>query len=187
VKFGIDTREFHEAPWIATELLQQQLWAMKYFVEAKDQNRKELRTSVLRLECGGADRAKLGYFRSVGSQETGPTRTISLVAGEHRAMLSTSGSAFKMDAIENGTSYNIWFTHASYDFLEAAAALGHLDIVESETVMMAPRVTTLSTAGLSQAISALRLRCSGAPIDCWTSRGGGGGPRSAICDVPFRP
>lgn len=187
VKFGIDTREFHEAPWIATELLQKQLWAMKYFVEAKDQNRKELRTSVLRLECGGVDRAKLGYFRSMGSQETSPTRTIRLVSGDHRTMLSTAGSAFKMDAIENGTSYNLWFAYASFDFLEAAAAIGHIDIVESETVMVPPRVTTLSTAGLSQAISALRGRCSGASVDCWTSNASGGGTRSAICDVPFRP
>lgn len=185
VKFGIDTREFHETRWIATELLPQQLWAMKYFVAATGDDRKELRTSVIRLECGDVSRIKVSYFRSLGSHETGAgRRTIKLASGDQSASLSVSGSVFKMEAIENGTSYSLWYAYAPYELFEAAASEA-VEIVESESANTTPRITRLSAAGLSQAITALRRRCSGA-LDCWTSAPSGGAARQAICDVPFR-
>ena len=51
-----------EARWTAMELLPQQLWAMKFFVAAKGEGRKELRTSFIQIACAGAQRAKIGYL-----------------------------------------------------------------------------------------------------------------------------
>jgi len=161
VRFGIDTRESNEARWMATELVPQQLWTMKFFIEGKGDDRKELRTSVIRLECGGASRTKVSYFRSLGSHETeAGKRTIKLTAGRHSASLSVSGSAFKIDAIENGTSYNLWHAYASYELFEAAAAGEAVEIVEQDPAKATPRITKLSTAGLSQAIAAMRRKVS---------------------------
>lgn len=185
VRFGIDTREFQEARWRAMELMPQMLWTMKYFVDAKGGDRKEMSTSLIRLECGGLDRAKVGYFRSLGSHEAIAGRAIRLVAGDHRTTLSVSGSPFKMEAIESNTLYHLWYTYASYEFFEAAAARGTIEIVDSESATAPPHVTRLSAAGLEQAITALRRRCSGA-ADCWTAAPSGGA-RSAVCDVPLRP
>jgi hypothetical protein len=140
---------------------------------------------VIRLECGGLSRAKLSYFRSLGSREAGTGRTIRLGAGDHRTPLSVAGSAFRMEAIENGTLYNLWNAYPSYDFLEEAAARGTVDIIESESLLLPPRVTTLSTAGLSQAIVALRLRCSGASL-CRPSASDGAGAGPAACAAPSR-
>jgi hypothetical protein len=160
--FGIDTREAREAHWIATELLPRQLWTMKYFVEAKGPDRKELHTSLIRLECGDVAHAKLSYFRSLGQGETGAgQRTIKLAAGSQSALLTSYGSPFKMEAIETGTSYHLWYAYARFDLFETAAARQLVELVESEQAGTPPRITKLSTAGLSQAITALRQRCNG--------------------------
>jgi hypothetical protein len=185
VDFGIDTREFREAHWVATELAPSQLSTMKYFIEPKGGSRDELLTSVIRLECGGKSGAKLSYFRSLGSREAGTMRTIRLAVGDQRTVLSVAGPPFKMEAIESGTLYNLWYAYASYDFLEGAVARGTVDIIESETIMHAPRVTTLSTAGLSQAIMALRLRCKGASL-CPPSASNGAGAGPAVCKAASR-
>ena len=160
--FGIDTREAREAHWIATELLPKQLWTMKYFVEAKGADRKELHTSVIRLECGDAGHAKLSYFRSLSQGETATAqRTIKLAVGNQSALLTSYGSPFKMEAVEAGTSYHLWYAYARYDLFETAAARQVVELVESEQAGTPPRITKLSTAGLSQAITALRQRCNG--------------------------
>jgi hypothetical protein len=118
---------------------------------------------VIRLECGDAARTKVSYYRGSGAGETGiGQRTIKFAAGDQSASLTVSGSAFKMEAIEAGTSYSLWYAYARYDFFEAAAANQSVEIVESGTAGTPPRTTKLSTAGLSQAITALRQRCNGA-------------------------
>src|SRR5262245_2823750 len=160
--FGIDTRETREAHWIATEMLPRQLWTMKYFVEANGQDRKELHTSVIRLECGDGALTKLSYFRSLGQGETGAAqKAIKFAAGDQSASLTSYGSPFKMEAIETGTSYNLWYAYARYDLFETAAARQVVELVESGQAGTTPRITRLSTAGLAHAIAALRQRCNG--------------------------
>ena len=160
--FGIDTRETSEAHWIATEMLPRQLWTMKYFVEANGQDHKELHTSLIRLECGDMARTKVSYFRSLGQGETGAgQKAIKFAVGDQSAPLTLYGFPFKMEAIETGTSYNLWFAYARYDLFETAAAKQVVELVESAQAGTAPRITRLSTAGLSQAITALRQRCNG--------------------------
>src|SRR5262249_32515429 len=69
--FGVNARALNESRWVATELLPQQLWTMKYFVEGQGDDRKELHTSVIRLECDGSYGAKISYFRGLRPGETG--------------------------------------------------------------------------------------------------------------------
>jgi hypothetical protein len=160
VGFGIDGSEFNEARWVATELLPQKLWVMKFFVMAKDERRKELRQNFIRVECGNAQRARLTYFRGLGSDDTGIKRTIEFALGNRKTRLVGTGSVFKLDAIENGASFELWGAEMSLTDVEAGAARDSFEISESYNADVAPRVTRLSTAGLSQAASALRERCS---------------------------
>jgi hypothetical protein len=162
VAFGIDTREFSESRWIATELLPRQLWTMKYFIDRKGQDGRELRTSVIRLECGDAFRTKVNYIRGQGPYETSVgQRTIKFAAGSQTVSLTAYGFPAKMDAIESGTLFAWSYMYARYDFLEAAAAGQVVEIVETDMASTTPRITKLSTAGLSQAIATMRQRCNG--------------------------
>ena len=70
---------------------------------------------------------------------------------------------FKLDAIEAGTSFELWGTELSLDDIEAAGTRGSIEVTESYNTDVAPRVAKLSTAGLSQAVSALRTRCNASP------------------------
>jgi hypothetical protein len=160
VGFGIDVREFNEARWVATELVPQKLWVVKFFVAAKDERRKELRQSFIRIECGSPQKAKFAYFRGLGSDDAGIKRTIDVNLPNRKVRLFGTGSVYKLDAIEPGTSFELWGTELSLDDIEAAATPRSIEITESYNADVAPRVARLSTAGLSQAISALRTRCS---------------------------
>jgi hypothetical protein len=51
--------------------------------------------------------------------------------------------------------------YARYDFFEAAAAGQVVSIIETDMLNPIPRITKLSTAGLSQAIATMRQRCNG--------------------------
>jgi hypothetical protein len=66
-----------------------------------------------------------------------------------------------MDAIENGTLFAWSYLYARYDFFEVAAAGQFVSIIETDMLNPIPRITKLSTAGLSQAITTMRQRCNG--------------------------
>ena len=162
VAFGIDSREFPESRWIATELLPRQLWTMKYFVDRQGQDGKELRTSVIRLECGDPSRTKVNYLRGQGPHEkSAGQRTIKFAAGNQTVSLTSFGFPTKMDAIENGTLFAWSYLYARYDFFEVAAAGQFVSIIETDMLNPIPRITKLSTAGLSQAIATMRQQCNG--------------------------
>jgi hypothetical protein len=163
VAFGIDTRESSESRWIAMEFPSRQLWTMKYFIEATEQDRKELHTSVVRLECGDVTRAKAVYYRGSGARETGTgQRTIKFTAGTENVALTRYSYPSNVAWIEAGTSYSQWYGYVRYDFFDAAMTKEVVEIVESESTTAPPRITKLSTAGLSQAIATMRQRCNGA-------------------------
>ena len=81
-------------------------------------------------------------------------------AGDRSATLSRFGSVVKANAVEPGGSYVTWGATSSFEFLEALAARERIEIAEPADGDAAPRVTTLSTAGLSRTISALQQRCA---------------------------
>ena len=182
VRFGIDTREFQETRWELIESTRPEPWAMKLFVQTAGDGSKELRTSFLQIACGGLQLTRIAYLRHVGLTEKGEKPTITLLADDRKTTLLGSGNVIKLDAIEPGSSYNVWTGFVPFEFLEAAAALDRIEISEHLGVDAAPHVTRLSTAGMVQAIAAMRQRCS-ATSDCWTSNSNADS-RQAICNVP---
>jgi hypothetical protein len=164
VGFGVDTRGASEARWIAAEVMPQRLWAMKFFVEAGGERKNELRSNMIRMECANPRYTRLGYFRALGSDASGLRRKIELSMAERKISLS-GGVFFKVNAIESGTSFELWSAELPLDLLEAASARDYVEIRETETTGEAARVTKLSTAGLAQAVGMLRERCKSMP-DC---------------------
>ena len=159
VRFGVDSRESQETRWATLELGSPELWAVKFFVEDTAKDRKELHSSFLRISCRNLQRVGITYFRYAGSGESGAGTSMKLTAGDRSATLSRFGSVVKTDAIESGGSYITWGAVSSFEFLEAAAAHDKVEISEPGDATAIARVTKLSTAGLSQAISAVRQRC----------------------------
>ena len=162
-QFGIDSREFQETRWDAPDLGTPELWGLKFFVERPAKDRKELHTSFLRISCQSLQRVSFTYFRNAGSDEPGAGTAMKLAAGDRVATLSRFGSVIKMDAVEPGASYISWATLSSFEFLEAAATHDSIEITEPGDAGAAGRVIRLSTAGLSQTVSALRQRCRTKP------------------------
>jgi hypothetical protein len=163
VQFGIDSREFQETRWDTLELGSPELWAVKFFVEGTAKDRKELHTSFLRISCRNPPRASITYFRYTGSDETGAGTSMKLAAGDRSATLARFGSVVKTNAVESGGSYITWGTLSSFEFLESAAARDQIEMTEPGNADAAAHVTKLSTAGLSEAVSALRQRCGTKP------------------------
>src|SRR5215467_444356 len=164
VGFGIDSRDAPEAQWIAAEMLPQKIWAMKFFVEARGEGHSELRSNMIRLECASQREARLDYFRGLGSEERPARRNVELATPERKLPLF-GGLRFKVDAIEQGTSFELWSAELPLDFLETAGKQDHVEIVETDSARATPRVSRLSTVGLAQAIGTLRGRCGVVP-DC---------------------
>jgi hypothetical protein len=177
VGFGIDLRGASEARWIAAEALPHRLWAMKFFVESSGDGKNELRSNMIRMECASPRTAKLAFFRGLGSDVSGVRRTFELSMAERRIPLS-GGLFFKVDAIESGTSFELWSTELPLDLIEAAGARDQVEIREIDSTREAAHVTRLSTAGLSQAVGMLRERCKSMP-DCPQASAGTGGNGAA--------
>jgi hypothetical protein len=170
VGFGIDPRGASEARWIAAEVMPQRLWAMKFFVETSGEGKSELRSNMIRMECVSPRQTRLGYFRGLGSDANGLRRKLELSMAERRIPLS-GGLFFKVDAIESGTSFELWSAELPLDVIEAASARDYVEVRETESTGETARVTKLSTAGLSQALGMLRERCRSLP-DCPSASAG---------------
>src|SRR5262249_19683237 len=147
-----DRREFSETRWTAMEKSSRQLAAVKFIVEAKGAARSEYRAGMITLECAGAQRARFVYVRGLPSDEVSSKPTINLLADGQVTPLSGSGNVSKMDSIDTGGSFNTWFAYQPLDFFEAAAKHQTIEIVETGPAGAPARITTLSTAGLSQAV-----------------------------------
>jgi hypothetical protein len=162
--FGIDTREFQETRWMVMELSPQPLSVLKFVVESKGADRKEFRISMVQLACAGPRRVRIVYFRGLGSDEIGATKTIKLAIDDRTILLPGTGSISKIDTIDTGGSFDTRLTYEWFEVFEAAAARDSIEIVESDPTGAATssRASKLSTAGLAHAISVLRPRCGNA-------------------------
>jgi len=164
IGFGIDVRGAPEARWLAAEVMPQRLWAMKFFVESSGEGKTGFRSNMIEMECSSQHHAKLAYFRGLGSDERGSKRKVELTLAERKISLS-GGLLFKVDAIESGTSFELWSAQLPLDLIEAASARDHVEIRETDATRETSRLTRLSTEGLSQAVTTLRGRCKSMP-DC---------------------
>jgi hypothetical protein len=181
VAFGIDLRGADEAHWIAAEIMPQQLWILKFFVEPRGQGRSDLRSNMIRMECSSQHHAKFAYFRGLGSDERAARRKVELAMPERKIPLS-GGALYKVDAIETGTSFELWTADLPLELFDAGGARSHIEIVETDSARTAPRVTKLSTVGLAQAVGTLRGRCNSVPdcpqVTAWTAASAAGAPQS---------
>jgi hypothetical protein len=162
VRFGIDPRESQESRWTAMTLPPQPFSIFKFLVEAKGPERKEFRISVVRLACAGAGRIVAGYVRGLPSDEPGAARSIKFALDGRSLVFSQKPSISKIDALDTGGSFDTRFAYAPFAFFEAAVARGSIDIVESDPAnpVAPPRVTKLSSDGLSKALEELQKNCS---------------------------
>ena len=163
IRFGIDRQEFQETRWDTLELGLPEVWAVKFFVEAAAKDRKDLHASFLRISCRNPRQVGITYFRHTGLDGTGAGATIRLAAGDRSVALTKFGSVVTTNAVEAGASYNTWGTLASFEFLETVAARDEIEISAPGDAEAAARALRLSTAGLSQASSALQQRCGAKP------------------------
>ena len=160
VGFGIDTQEIRETRWVATEYVPQKLWIVKFFIATKDERRKELLQNFIRMDCTSPQRVRFIYYRGLGLDDAGIKRTIDLGLANRKVRLLGTGSVVKLDAIEAGTSFELWGADLSFDDLEAVNTREFIEFTEFYNADVPTRVAKLSTAGLSQAIGALRTRCN---------------------------
>jgi len=159
--FGIDAREFQETRWTAMVLSPLPLSVFKFLVEAKGTGRKEFRVSVIRLACAGQRRAKIEYYRGLGTDQIGAATVTKLVVGDRSIALSALGSVSNIDAIDTNGLFDIRLAVERLDLFEAAALRETIEIIEADPKGSAtsPRVITLSTSGLARALERLRPRC----------------------------
>jgi hypothetical protein len=159
--FGIDPREFQESRWMAMELRPQPFSIFKFMAEAKGAGRKEFRTSVIQVVCAGSGRMLTGYFRGLGSDETGAARSVRFALDGRSLVFGQKASISKIDALDTGGSFDTRFAYGPVTFFEAAAARGSIDVIEADPTDPAtpPRITKLSTDGLSKALGELQKTC----------------------------
>jgi hypothetical protein len=94
----------------------------------------------------------------------------------------SGGALYKVDAIETGTSFELWTADLPLELFDAGGARDHIEIVETDSARTTPRVTKLSTVGLAQAVGTLRGRCNSMPdcpqVTAWTAASTAGAPQS---------
>jgi hypothetical protein len=106
--------------------------------------------------CGPANRIVLAYGRA--AEHTSHGASISLSAGSSKFLLPRVARFARFNVIEADTIFESRAGFAPENFLAAAAMADSLTV--SEVSGDSSRVTTLSTAGLKQALTTLRQKCA---------------------------
>jgi hypothetical protein len=161
--FGIDTREFQESRWMAVNLPPQPSSVMKFIVDAGGADRKAFRFSIITFACAGP-RVMVAYFRGLRSDETAAAGAIKIAVDDRSVALPPRGSVAKIDITGASGSFDARIAQGSWEFLDSATTVEHIDVIEAGPAVAAPASSTvrLSTAGLAQAVKALRQRCGAA-------------------------
>ena len=164
-RFGIDARPLIETRWTVVDVPSKPLAVFTFMVEAKGGNNKEFRTGILRLACSSAATLAVAYIRGLAGDEIGHVATIKLTASGRDLVFPRIGKVSKIDALDNGATFDSRAVRAPLDFFDKAAAAENIDIVVTDLAdpALAPRVRRLSTSGLGSAVEVLRRRCAAAP------------------------
>jgi hypothetical protein len=163
--FGIDTREFQETRWVAIEQPPRPPAVVKLIVEAKGPSRKEFRASMIKLACAIPQRVHVAYARGLGSDETAAVRSIKFTIAGKDISFSPKPFISKIEGLDSGGSFDTRSAYEPIELFAAAATADSLDVVETDLNDRAapPRITKLSTAGLSKAIEVLQKSCGQPP------------------------
>jgi hypothetical protein len=156
VQFGIDTRAFQETRWSLLDPAARQPSAFKLLVEARDDG--EVTTSLVQLACAGREEVRIGYVRAQVPNEIAPA-VVRLSAGDRRATFARPGTAIRISALDHAALFEPRATFVDLEFLETAAAIGSLEIIEASLAPESPRTLRLSTAGLAETVATLRQSC----------------------------
>ena len=170
VRFGIDRRTIQETPWVFVEPQRPHpASVIKLFTRAKGPEQSEIRTGLIRLRCNGADHLNVRYVRGLASDEivlaarsSTTFARIRLVAGSASLAFPIQSLISNIETVDSEGSTDGRGLSSSIAFFEAAATRANLEVVEappSGEPTAQPRVLTLSTQGLLQAIAMLRRSC----------------------------
>jgi hypothetical protein len=169
--YGIDPREFQETPWTFLPAVAPSTAdsVVKMFSMAKGRERNEVRNSMIQLTCRNGPQVTVHYVRALASDEvevrTAKTTraSISLVSGPDRLDFPTEGMTGKFDWVDAGISNDDRLVAQDPEFFATVATRPAIEIIEdggSDRSKNAARTIKLSTAGLAEALVALRRSCS---------------------------
>jgi hypothetical protein len=158
--FAIDVRTFEETSWEMR--LTPPPSIVKAIQEVKAPQYIQRRLRFLRLTCAKPSLVHVQYYREPGSNEGTAPQGIAL-ASEHQQLVLTGPPTRTKSVWPELGSLDVYEADMAAGSLEAVAADANVDILESETLdWTSARRTSLSTAGLAQAIKSLRGHCGDA-------------------------
>ena len=152
-RFGIETRGRYETPWIGDKDQSGRPIVLKAVTEPINADRTDYQTSLIRAWCGYKAWIMLTYRRAARPSEDGFLYVVRGGIGDGSVLL-WEGIAVKT------ISGSHVFT--SLDFLQKAAAAGHMTFTESFSPRAASgwsRVIKLSTEGLAPLLSDWPRQC----------------------------
>ncbi|MBX9845050.1 MAG: hypothetical protein K2Z80_24900 [Xanthobacteraceae bacterium] len=155
----IDPREFQETGWMLVQ--SRRVSVRKLFIEARGPERREYRVGVVDLSCAAPGRTGLTYVRGLASDEGGRAQALGLVVDGREMPMSGIASVAKLDFLDTGSSFDHWSRSDARDFLERVTKVDNFAIAAGlpGRPLELASATRLSTAGLSNAIGALREKC----------------------------
>jgi hypothetical protein len=157
VQFGIDTRTFQETRWTVLDAASRRPSVFKLVVENRGE--EGATTSMIELACANAGEIRIGYVRAAAPDEISPA-LVRAIAGAQRMTFARPGPAVRVIGLDNDKPYEPRSVSARPEFFEAAISAGSMVISESSLRPDSPHVLRLATAGLPEAISALRKSCT---------------------------
>jgi hypothetical protein len=171
VHYGIDAREFQETPWTFVNAVAPSTAdsVVKMFAMAKGRERKDFRNTMIQLTCRNGPQVTVHYVRALASDEVEgraakATRAgISIVSGPDRLDFPADGVIGKFDWVDPGISNDDRLIAADPGFFDAAATRPAIEVVEdgaSSGRSGSARTIKLSTAGLAEALAAMRRSCA---------------------------
>jgi hypothetical protein len=157
-RFGIDTRDVVESAW-TSEPSSAAPAVVKLLSDAR--GTKDYRTAAIRLTCGGKDEIRIAYARERAAGDAPFARPIKAVTRDGEFAFAPE---VHKAADTARREFDVRRAHVPFALLHAAAAAGTIEMIEApdQASQIPPRVTILSTAGLTRLLAALGQRCSGA-------------------------
>jgi hypothetical protein len=114
---------------------------------------------LIQLACANAGEIRIGYVRATVANEVAPA-LVRAIAGDQRMTFARPGPAVRVTGLDNDTPYEPRSVSARPAFFEAAISAGSMVISESSLRPDSPHELRLATAGLPEAIAALRKSCT---------------------------
>ncbi len=169
--YGIDTREFQETPWTFLPAVAPSTAdsVAKMFSMPKGREHNEFRNSMIQLTCRNGPQVTVHYVRALASDDIevrGAKTThasISLVSGPDRLDFPTAGITGKFDWVDPGISNDDRLVAENPEFFATAATRPAIEVIEdagADARKGPARTIKLSTAGLAEALTALRRSCN---------------------------